>query len=76
MLVRARQEIISQLPRHIKVVDLSADFRLRDVDTYAEWCGAQPSLACTCRNFTTSPRQRLDHMTAHPRVSVRMSAIV
>jgi hypothetical protein len=34
------QEIISQLPRHIKVVDLSADFRLRDVDTYAEWCGA------------------------------------
>jgi N-acetyl-gamma-glutamylphosphate reductase len=32
------QEIISQLPRHIKVVDLSADFRLKDINTYAEWC--------------------------------------
>lgn len=37
------QEIISQLPRHIKVVDLSADFRLRNVDTYAEWCAATGS---------------------------------
>ena len=34
------QEIISQLPRHIKVVDLSADFRLKDINTYAEWCAA------------------------------------
>lgn len=32
------QEILASLPKHIKVVDLSADFRLRNVDTYAEWC--------------------------------------
>lgn len=33
------QEIIAALPRHLKVVDLSADFRLADVDTYAQWYG-------------------------------------
>ena len=27
----------SSLPQHIKIVDLSADFRLRDVNTYAQW---------------------------------------
>lgn len=32
------QETLAQLPKHIKIVDLSADFRLRNVDTYAEWC--------------------------------------
>ncbi|CAN0107256.1 unnamed protein product, partial [Sphacelaria rigidula] len=32
------QEIISQLPNHLKasIVDLSADFRLKDIDTYAK----------------------------------------
>ena len=35
------QQIISQLPSHIKVVDLSADFRLKNIDTYAEWCAGQ-----------------------------------
>ena len=31
------QGTLASLPAHIKVVDLSADFRLRNVDTYAEW---------------------------------------
>ena len=31
------QETLAGLPRHIKIVDLSADFRLRDVETYKEW---------------------------------------
>jgi N-acetyl-gamma-glutamyl-phosphate reductase len=31
------QEIIAALPRDLKVVDLSADFRLRNTDTYEEW---------------------------------------
>jgi N-acetyl-gamma-glutamyl-phosphate reductase len=31
------QQIIKGLPGHLKIVDLSADFRLRDVNTYAEW---------------------------------------
>ena len=52
------------------MVDLSADFRLRDVDTYAEWCGAPPSLASyMCRDSTAYPRPLRDSMTAPPRVS-------
>lgn len=33
------QEVISQLPRDLKVVDLSADFRLRDPASYEKWYG-------------------------------------
>jgi len=33
------QEVIAGLPPHLRVCDLSADFRLADVDTYAEWYG-------------------------------------
>jgi N-acetyl-gamma-glutamyl-phosphate reductase len=33
------QEVIAGLPEHLKIVDLSADFRLFDTTTYAEWYG-------------------------------------
>ena len=33
------QEVIAALPKHLKVVDLSADFRLSDLDAYAKWYG-------------------------------------
>lgn len=33
------QKVIAALPKHVKVVDLSADFRLRDPEAYAEWYG-------------------------------------
>ncbi|KAG1368570.1 Semialdehyde dehydrogenase [Cocos nucifera] len=33
------QEIIKGLPTGLKIVDLSADFRLRDIDEYDEWYG-------------------------------------
>ena len=33
------QEIIASLPERVKVVDMSADFRLRDMETYARWYG-------------------------------------
>ncbi len=33
------QEVIAGLPEHVKVVDLSADFRLRDPAEYAKWYG-------------------------------------
>lgn len=33
------QEIVARLPRELKVVDLSPDFRLRDPAAYAEWYG-------------------------------------
>src|SRR5436305_10178584 len=31
------QEVIGGLPRHLKVIDMSADFRLRDPAVYAKW---------------------------------------
>lgn len=36
---KTSQEVISALPRDLKVVDLSADFRLRDPDAYETWYG-------------------------------------
>ncbi|MEE8445616.1 MAG: N-acetyl-gamma-glutamyl-phosphate reductase, partial [Alphaproteobacteria bacterium] len=33
------QEVVKALPRDLKVLDLSADFRFADVDVYAEWYG-------------------------------------
>ncbi len=33
------QQIIAGLPAHVKIVDLSADFRLFDAASYAEWYG-------------------------------------
>ena len=33
------QSVIKALPAHVKVVDLSADFRLRDPEVYAQWYG-------------------------------------
>ncbi|PZQ46705.1 MAG: N-acetyl-gamma-glutamyl-phosphate reductase [Rhodovulum sulfidophilum] len=33
------QEVIAKLPRDLKVVDLSADFRIRDPKVYAKWYG-------------------------------------
>lgn len=33
------QAVISELPKSLKIVDLSADFRLRDPDAYEKWYG-------------------------------------
>jgi N-acetyl-gamma-glutamyl-phosphate reductase len=34
---------IAKLPQRVKVIDMSADFRLRDLSTYAEWYGGEHS---------------------------------
>ncbi len=33
------QQVVANLPRALKVIDLSADFRLRDTKAYAQWYG-------------------------------------
>lgn len=41
------QDVIASLPKGLKIVDLSADFRLRDPAAYAQWYGqphSQPAL--------------------------------
>lgn len=35
--------VIAGLPSSIKVIDMSADFRLRDLDTYTQWYGEHPA---------------------------------
>lgn len=35
------QDIIKNIPERTRVIDMSADFRLRDVATYAQWYGRQ-----------------------------------
>ncbi len=35
------QSVIKALPKTLKIVDLSADFRLRDPEVYAKWYGGQ-----------------------------------
>ena len=36
---KTSQEVIAQLPKDLKIVDLSADFRLRDPEEYKRWYG-------------------------------------
>jgi N-acetyl-gamma-glutamyl-phosphate reductase len=33
------QQVVAKLPAHLKIIDLSADFRLTDPAAYAEWYG-------------------------------------
>lgn len=35
------QEVIAGLPSHLKIIDMSADFRLRDAETYKQWYGVE-----------------------------------
>ncbi len=35
------QQVIAALPSHLKIIDMSADFRLRDADTYKKWYGVE-----------------------------------
>ncbi len=36
---KTSQEVIRDLPKDLKIIDLSADFRLRDPDEYEKWYG-------------------------------------
>ncbi|MFC3616331.1 N-acetyl-gamma-glutamyl-phosphate reductase [Lutimaribacter marinistellae] len=45
---KTSQEIIRDLPKTLKIVDLSADFRLRDPDAYETWYG-NPHVALECQ---------------------------
>ncbi|MEY8837680.1 N-acetyl-gamma-glutamyl-phosphate reductase [Cribrihabitans sp. XS_ASV171] len=45
---KTSQEIIRDLPKTLKIVDLSADFRLRDPAEYEKWYG-NPHVAMECQ---------------------------
>ncbi len=63
------QELIAALPGTVNVIDLSADFRLRDVDSYAQWYGHEhraPALQA----------QAVYGLTEHYREAVRPARLV
>lgn len=39
LVAEGRDDLAAQAPGGMKIIDLSADFRLRDVSTYADWYG-------------------------------------
>jgi N-acetyl-gamma-glutamyl-phosphate reductase len=41
MIVETAGDLADAIDGEVKVIDLSADFRLRDVDTYADWYGRE-----------------------------------
>lgn len=41
LVAERREDVIAGLQKDVKVIDLSADFRLTDFDTYVEWYGHQ-----------------------------------
>lgn len=45
MIVETAGDLADAIGGEVKVIDLSADFRLRDVDTYAEWYGRDHTAA-------------------------------
>ncbi len=63
------QEIVARLPDHLRIVDLSADFRLRDADLYADTYG-KPHGAFHLQG------QAVYGLTEHARDTVRAARIV
>lgn len=63
------QEIIAGLPAHVRVVDLSADFRLQNLDAYQEWYG-HPHQAAALQ------KEAVYGLTEHARDAVKKARLV
>jgi N-acetyl-gamma-glutamyl-phosphate reductase len=63
------QEIIAGLPEHVKIVDLSADFRLFDSAAYAEWYGHE-------HRATGLQKEAVYGLTEHARDAVKKARLV
>lgn len=63
------QEIIAGLPKHMRIIDLSADFRLKDVNSYNEWYG-HPHKALELQ------KEAVYGLTEHARQAVKTARLV
>jgi N-acetyl-gamma-glutamyl-phosphate reductase len=63
------QPIIASLPQHVRVVDLSADFRLHDGAAYAEWYG-HPHQAMALQAHA------IYGLTEHARAAIKSARLV
>jgi N-acetyl-gamma-glutamyl-phosphate reductase len=60
---------ITKLPKTVRVIDMSADFRLRDPKTYAEWYGGEHSAPELIKNAVYG-------LTEHYRDKIKSARIV
>lgn len=65
----ATQAVLSALPTHLKLIDLSADFRLRDPALYARWYGH-------AHQAETLQREAVYGLTEHARAEVKKARLV
>lgn len=63
------QEVIAGLPKHLKIIDLSADFRLVDVNAYAEWYGHAHRAA-------KLQKEAVYGLTEHARAAVKKARLI
>ncbi len=63
------QDVVKAIPTHVKIIDISADFRLTDIDSYAEWYG-HPHRAVELQ------KEAVYGLTEHKRDSIHNARIV
>jgi len=63
------QEVIAKLPEHVKIIDLSADFRLFDASAYEKWYG-HPHQAMHLQG------EAVYGLTEHARADIRKARLV
>ena len=63
------QQVIAALPKHVKIIDLSADFRLENIDAYKEWYGH-------AHQAVELQKEAVYGLTEHARDAVKKARIV
>jgi N-acetyl-gamma-glutamyl-phosphate reductase len=63
------QEVIKNLPPHLKIIDMSADFRLRDPKVYEKWYG-------TPHKALELQKQAVYGLTEHYREEIRKGRLI
>ncbi len=63
------QAVIAALPSHVRVIDLSADFRLANTETYAEWYGH-------AHQAPQLQKEAVYGLTEHHRLAIRNARLV
>ncbi len=63
------QTVIAGLPQHVKIIDLSADFRLSDPKSYQEWYGH-------AHQATTLQKDAVYGLTEHARGAIKNARLI
>jgi N-acetyl-gamma-glutamyl-phosphate reductase len=64
----AAQDLIKALPRDLRVIDMSADFRLRDPATYRQWYGREHSATELLAGAVYGLTEHYGDLIAHARL--------